>query len=159
MHSKMRTWHLRRHQGFTLPEALITLFILALGLFGAAAMQINALRGAHQSLTHVIASMAVQDMAELLWSNAGKGKCPHEVDIWSDVDDKWKDRWVRFMPGLEDIELNPESQADECIYNIEISWKSRSNEESKPEGDKEIFEFILRVPFDLSDFTGSEPPS
>ncbi|MEQ6918771.1 type IV pilus modification protein PilV [Halomonas aquatica] len=61
----------RNGLGFTLIEALVALVVLAVGVLGLASMQIKALQGAHLSYQRSVATMAAQDMEEMLWVQLG----------------------------------------------------------------------------------------
>ncbi len=66
----------RRHSigsaGFTLIEALVALLVLSIGLLGVAAMQLEALQGAHAAYQRSIASLAAQDVQERLWAEVAQ---------------------------------------------------------------------------------------
>ncbi len=56
----------RTQKGFTLAEVLASVFVLAIGLIGAAGMQMHALRTAQQSAFHTAALSLATEMADML---------------------------------------------------------------------------------------------
>ncbi|WP_166360345.1 type IV pilus modification protein PilV [Pseudomonas akapageensis] len=59
----------RRQQGVTLIEVLVSLFILAVGLLGAAALQLNALKYTDSALMSSQASFIAYDMMDRIRAN------------------------------------------------------------------------------------------
>ena len=59
-----------RQNGFTLIEVLISVFVLALGVIGAAGMQLNAMRTGQQSGFQTIAVQLATEMADKMRANA-----------------------------------------------------------------------------------------
>jgi type IV pilus assembly protein PilV len=76
--------------GFTLTEILISVFVLALGVIGAAGMQLSALRTTQQSAFHTSALELAADMADKMRANTAAMKQPDnpylKVDYQSVVD-------------------------------------------------------------------------
>ena len=62
--------HKIRQNGFTLIEVLISVFVLALGVIGAAGMQLNAMRTGQQSGFQTIAVQLASEMADNMRANA-----------------------------------------------------------------------------------------
>lgn len=61
-----------RQNGFTLIEVLISVFVLALGVIGAAGMQLNAMRTGQQSGFQTIAVQLASEMADNMRANANQ---------------------------------------------------------------------------------------
>lgn len=61
-----------RKNGFTLIEVLISVFVLALGVIGAAGMQLNAMRTGQQSGFQTIAVQLATEMADNMRANANQ---------------------------------------------------------------------------------------
>lgn len=59
-----------RQGGFSLIEVLISIFVLALGVIGAAGMQLVAARTSHQSALQSVAVQLATEMADKMRSNA-----------------------------------------------------------------------------------------
>jgi type IV pilus assembly protein PilV len=86
--------HPRAHEhGFSLIEVLVSLFVLAIGVTGAAAMQLTALRTAQQSAYHTAAVQLATEMADTMRANyvlnraAGGDEKDNpylQLDYWSD---------------------------------------------------------------------------
>lgn len=127
------------HKGFTLIEALIALLVLSVGLLSVAAMQLKALQSAHAGYQRTVASLAAQDVVELLWSelNMASNDCPSSADI--DLAD-WAVRWGTILPGVNE---NPiAGVTTDCVYDIEIRWSDdRFSGETAP-----VFEYRARLP-------------
>ncbi len=56
-------------RGETLIETLVTAFVLAVGVLGAASMQVTSLKNINISHSHILASSLVEDMSERLRAN------------------------------------------------------------------------------------------
>lgn len=59
-------------RGFTLIEVLISVFVLALGVIGAAGMQLTAMRTTQQSSSQSIAMQLATEMADLMRTNSNQ---------------------------------------------------------------------------------------
>lgn len=84
----------RMTKGFTLIEVLVALLVLAIGLVGIAALQLNGLRNAHSSYYASIASSVALDFEERLWlamADVGAGCLDADDidDILSDLEGAW----------------------------------------------------------------------
>lgn len=132
--------------GFTLIEALVALLVLSIGLLGVAAMQLEALQGAHAGYQRSIASLAAQDAQERLWAQMaeeGDMTCP----AWSDAKDlgeeSWYDTWEGYLPGLVQAAVSPAGTPNaDCEFDISVKWSdSRFSDEGDPE-----FEYTARLP-------------
>ncbi len=71
--------------GFSLSEVLISVFILAVGVIGAAGMQLTALRTSQQSGFQSSASHLASDMAERMRAYASQIKLQDQVDLYMRV--------------------------------------------------------------------------
>ena len=70
MRQRMNTAkYLGHRKGFTLIELLIAMLVLAVGILGAAGMQITALRSLKTSGSHGMAAMLANDIADRMWVN------------------------------------------------------------------------------------------
>lgn len=58
----------RAQCGFGLIEVLVALTILSIGMLGLAAMQLNSLQNARESLNTTLATIMVRDMNERAWA-------------------------------------------------------------------------------------------
>ena len=63
-------WFLRRQRGVSLIEVMIAVFVTAIGVLGAAAMQLNALKYTDSSRTTSQASFIVYDIIDRIRANA-----------------------------------------------------------------------------------------
>ncbi len=57
-----------RQRGFGLIEVLVALTILSIGMLGLAAMQLNSLQNARESLNTTLATIMVRDINERAWA-------------------------------------------------------------------------------------------
>lgn len=133
----------KQQGGFTLVEALIALLVLSIGLLGVAAMQLKALQSAHAGYQRAVASLAAQDVVELLWEelDMNSSSCPTSSAL--DLAD-WTERWGNFLPSLNGspVTVEPSSISDDCVYEIQIRWQEERFEgEGAP-----IFEYTARLP-------------
>lgn len=67
----MRGWSKRAQEGTTLIEVLVALLILSVGLLGAAALQLNALKYTDSSRLTSQASFIAYDMMDRIRANSG----------------------------------------------------------------------------------------
>ncbi len=67
---RMRVWSKRAQEGMTLIEVLVALLILTVGLLGAAAIQLNALKYTDSSRMTSQASFIAYDMMDRIRANA-----------------------------------------------------------------------------------------
>lgn len=67
----MRGWSKRAQEGMTLIEVLVALLILSVGLLGAAAIQLNALKYTDSSRLTSQASFIAYDMMDRIRANSG----------------------------------------------------------------------------------------
>ncbi len=68
---RMREWSKRAQEGTTLIEVLVALLILSVGLLGAAAFQLNALKYTDSSRMTSQASFIAYDMLDRIRANSG----------------------------------------------------------------------------------------
>lgn len=124
--------------GFTLLEILVAVVILAVGLLGAAALQLTALKSSHSAYQRTIASIIATDAGERLWVDMANGQLAA-----NDVRSAWKDFWENpnhsevTLPGLEgDINCDADN---ECT--ITVTWtEGRFENENNPS-----FEYVIRL--------------
>lgn len=131
-------------RGFTLIEALVALLVLSIGLLGVAAMQLEALQGAHAGYQRSIASLAAQDAQERLWADmAEKGDltCPSDTAV-NGVGGGWSNQWSQYLPQLNE---SPVSAASDCEFSITVDWDER-----RFGGNREEFSYMVRLPGDSS---------
>ena len=112
-------------RGFTLIEALVALLVLTVGVLGLAAMQINAMKGAHVSYQRTVATFAAQDAVERLWLELGRQVVEESGSIdcptlnFSD----WHAVWKEKLKTLDDLDVGLiSSPTSNCEYTISISW-------------------------------------
>lgn len=72
--------------GFSLVEVLISVFVLAVGVIGAAGMQLTALRTTQQSALHTRALYLASDMAELMLANSEHMRLAGAANAYLQVD-------------------------------------------------------------------------
>jgi len=77
-----------RQSGFTLIEVLISVLVLALGVIGAAGMQLTALRTTQQSAFQTIALDLASEMAEKMRANTGQMKQLDDLNTFMNVNYK-----------------------------------------------------------------------
>ncbi|SOC57835.1 type IV pilus assembly protein PilV [Chromohalobacter canadensis] len=78
----------RAQRGFGLIEVLVALTILSIGMLGLAAMQLNSLQNARESLNTTIATIMVRDMNERAW--AQRGEACEKLEGPEGLLSKWK---------------------------------------------------------------------
>jgi len=137
-----------QQSGFSLIEALIALLVLSIGMLGAAAMQLNALQGAHMAYQRSIATLAAQDAQERLWAQVRRDGndqlvCPNDLNLLNfDLEAEWQDAWgeLRFLPGFAGKStIRPRS--GNCVFDITAGW-----DEGRVEEGQEAFTYRVRLP-------------
>lgn len=123
-----------KSQGFTLIEALVALLVLALVLLGVAAMQTQALQGAHLSYQRTVATLAAQDMVERLWiqlgtkaadsANPSAAVCPEASEEvgGETILHLWHLEWSEFIPTLVE-DINNTVVRSGCKYTVTVQWQ------------------------------------
>lgn len=71
---------LNKHQGLTMVEILVTMFILSIGLLGMAGIQVKGIRGASSSQYRSQATILMQGMAERIHANPSGANNPPADD-------------------------------------------------------------------------------
>ena len=137
--------------GFSLIEVLITLLVLSLGLLGAAAMHLTALRASVSSYQTSIASSAALEFEERLWIAAAlrPNGCLTAADDVDDIATAWRSAWVGgvdriSLPVSATISVMP-SRAIGAGTAVEFPLVLRWGEGSFADGEEDIFHFTARV--------------
>ena len=141
---RAETFHTSR--GFSLIEALIALLVLSIGMLGAAAMQLNALQGAHMAYQRSIATLAAQDAQERLWAQMAEegGSCPSPAAAMQLGEIDWDAAWSGYLPGFSG--QSSVSDKDDCAFEITIGW-----DEGRVEEGQEAFTYRVRLPGETND--------
>lgn len=132
--------------GFTLIEVLITLLIVAIGLLGLAALQVNTLNKQFETLQRAQVTAMIEDMASRIRMNPTEAKSGAYYGTASGVNcasllgaDRDLCEWNAMMSGasVEDqgvnlaaplgvqgcIEAGPESGSGETVLRVSMAWQ------------------------------------
>jgi type IV pilus assembly protein PilV len=107
----------RAQRGFGLIEVLVALTILSIGMLGLAAMQLNSLQNARESLNTTIATIMVRDMNERAWAQ--------QDETCQGIKSSWKD-YVDNFEGLPSAYGEGENIGN-GLYDLEITWQGRGD--------------------------------
>lgn len=117
-----------RQQGFGLIEVLVALTILSVGMLGLAAMQLNSLQNARESLNTTIATIMVRDMNERAWAQQGE-----TCENLGGLVDKWEN-YVRATAPMPNARPEREYLTEEGskpvsgrYYALTIEWGSEDD--------------------------------
>ncbi|WP_404471818.1 prepilin-type N-terminal cleavage/methylation domain-containing protein [Vreelandella venusta] len=136
---------MKHQQGFSLIEVLIALVVLAFGLMGVAAMQMNALQSATEGYQRSIAVVAAVDAQERIWNLLASDSNCEAIDASavSALEDDWIEHWS------EDTNANPLRGANwdnsgvsvsaGCEFTIVIALNSVSGNSEE----EYLYSFIL----------------
>ena len=69
--------------GFSLIEVLIAIFVLALGVIGAAGLQLAAIRTSQQSGAQTVAVQIANELADKMRTNSAQMKLPDSVNLFT----------------------------------------------------------------------------
>ena len=109
-----------RQTGFGLIEALVALAVLAFGLLGMAALQLNALKNATQSYQRSVATLAAIDAQERLWAalaNSPDGNCN---GLAIRVDGDWQAAW--FAASQSPLSaMSGQLTGTGCTFAVEVT--------------------------------------
>lgn len=138
---------MKRQHGFTLIEALVALAILAFGLMGIAAMQLNALNSASRGYQHSVATLAAVDAQERLWEAlADADNCTSGELQLADIQTDWKEQWESDKPSnplrSADLDLQPVGNSSDCVYRITVKL---DDAEADDEGYGKV-SYTMRLP-------------
>lgn len=116
----MAKFSIRQQQaGFGLIEALVALVVLAFGLLGMAALQLNALKSASLSYQRSVATLAAVDAQERLWAALATSDEGHCTGLVSRVAADWQSAW--FAGSQTPLaSLTGRLNGSGCRFDIEI---------------------------------------
>ena len=89
----------RTQKGFTLAEVLASIFLLAIGLVGAAGMQLQAMRTAQQSAFHTVALSLAAEMADMMRMTLSSDNSQALIEQYLQVDFSSGKRSMRGAPN------------------------------------------------------------
>lgn len=109
-----------RQAGFGLIEVLVALVVLAFGLLGMAALQLNALKNATQSYQRSVATLAAIDAQERLWAalaNSADGNCS---GLTASVKSDWQAAW--FADSQTPLAaLSGHLKVSGCTFEVQVT--------------------------------------
>ncbi|MNO89163.1 hypothetical protein D3C76_806390 [compost metagenome] len=120
----MRPWSKRAQEGMTLIEVLVALLILGVGLLGAAAIQLNALKYTDSARMTSQASFIAYDMMDRIRANAaadytvtpptsGNPKVARDQDLYD---------FTRNIAGFGGETATGSISLNQRVYTITITW-------------------------------------
>ena len=107
---------IRFESGFLMIEAMVAIFVIAIGLLGAAVLQAKSLQFAYASNQRTLATIQANDLIDRLWTSICK--IQNSSDL-ATVKSNWKDNWkndTRFTSWSGDI------TGSSGVYTISIGW-------------------------------------
>ena len=155
----------RLEHGVTLIEALVTMFVLSVGLVGIGALHLNSMKSAHSSYYRSLASAIALDFEERLWIAASNElSTPGQCLTPGEIDDELEALTIEWTaePGLPGLDvavpvvpaliqftrLQPGASGTWTDrwqeMTVTIEW-TEGRFTSDP-GGNERFDYVLRVP-------------
>ncbi|KAA0969922.1 type IV pilus modification protein PilV [Pseudomonas sp. ANT_H12B] len=120
----MRGWSKRAQEGMTLIEVLVALLILGVGLLGAAAIQLNALKYTDSSRMTSQASFIAYDMMDRIRANskADYTVTPPTSGNWSVARDQDLFDFTTNIVNLGGATATGSITRNQQVYTITITW-------------------------------------
>jgi type IV pilus assembly protein PilV len=123
----------RSQKGFTLTEVLASVFLLALGIIGAAGMHVQALRTAQQSAFRTAALSLASEMADMMRMTLSSPEAPALLKSYLQVDFQSAEHSAHPTGSCFSVSCTVEQLVE---FNIE-QWKAHI-ESSLPDGRAKI---------------------
>ncbi|MNF91848.1 hypothetical protein D3C84_744680 [compost metagenome] len=120
----MRPWSKRAQEGMTLIEVLVALLILGVGLLGAAAFQLNALKYTDSARMTSQASFIAYDMMDRIRANAAADYTvtPPTSGNPNDARDQDLYDFTRNIAGFGGETATGSISLNQRVYTITIEW-------------------------------------
>ena len=120
----MRPWSKRAQEGMTLIEVLVALLILGVGLLGAAAFQLNALKYTDSARMTSQASFIAYDMMDRIRANAAADYTvtPPTSGNPNDARDQDLYDFTRNIAGFGGETATGSISLNQRVYTITITW-------------------------------------
>jgi prepilin-type N-terminal cleavage/methylation domain-containing protein len=111
----------KKQEGFTLIEAMISLFILSFALLGLAATQINSMQSTNSSYKLTIANIASKDAFSLMQREFKENgiACSQLPSV---IESDWLNRWRGVIPNISGAISENTSVSDDCLIVVEMEW-------------------------------------
>ena len=121
---RMRPWSKRAQEGMTLIEVLVALLILGVGLLGAAAFQLNALKYTDSARMTSQASFIAYDMMDRIRANAAADYTvtPPTSGNPNDARDQDLYDFTRNIAGFGGETATGSISLSQRVYTITITW-------------------------------------
>jgi type IV pilus assembly protein PilV len=113
------------NKGFSLIEVLIAIFVLALGIIGAAGLQLTAIRTSQQSSFQTIGVQLVNELADQMRSNDVLMKLPDNANPF--------------------LQINYQSATDATPTVAKLCYTSAANCTTSDMANADIYEWLIRV--------------
>lgn len=117
MSQHLKVSHPYGQRGVALLEVLIVFFVLSIGLLGMAALQLKSIQYSQSSYMRSQATVAANDMLDLIRLNGG-----------AELTDPELQKWKNFVNGTLPTNEDPKAQCGAGICVITIKWEDRMND-------------------------------
>lgn len=108
-------------KGFTLIEAMISLFILSFGLLGLAATQMSSMQSTNSSYKLTIANIASKDAFSLMQREFKESET-NCSQLSSAIESEWLERWRGVVPDIDGVINENTSVLNDCLIVIKMQW-------------------------------------
>ncbi|MGL4230873.1 MAG: type IV pilus modification protein PilV [Casimicrobium sp.] len=148
--------NIRKNDGFSLLEVLITIVIVAIGVLGVAGMQVTSIKLADLAQTRTTGTILANDIVERIRANRDNvatyattfgGGIPAATTTLADRDLRaWKQMLADPIRGVPEgdgrivVDEDPDCTAGCTLVTVTVRWN-----EARQRGGKALQEFVIRT--------------
>lgn len=116
---------IKKEQGFTLFEVLISMFIAGVAVLGLVMLELNILRSSQSSFNYTIATIEANTLVDKVWQNLcdiDRTDTP-TATIYKDVYDAWKADLTAGLSGATSTGITTDVQLEDKVI---VEWNDKN---------------------------------